>query len=184
MNPARRAAYLRALGVEVWVPKTAAGEAPSRAQLSGLDASIPAGNEATPARSVAEFFVQAGTSDTLLLCLNRTEAETLLARDISLSLKSEPVWAWPISDAPAGSITLKQTIQDRLITRLIVFGKDLATAAGEGNGNVVGMADMLRVESLAELAKNGEARRALWEALDARQWCGTRARVLARSAGA
>lgn len=181
MKSYQRAGYLRALGVEVWVPKVALASSPSRATLEQVDPGSSAGNEAAPFSAASNFFVEPGTSDTLLLCGSQAEARMIIALDISRSLKAEPLWGWAVSEGTAGGSSLEEAIRDRLITRLIVFGKDicgrgLAGPEGDGKAGVIGTAEVLRVASLPALAISAQARRALWEALNLRQWCAARAR--------
>lgn len=181
MNPQQRAAYLRALGVEVWVPKVALAASPSREALAQVDLGSSAGNEVAPFSAASNFFVEPGTGDTLLLCGSQAEAGTILALDISRSLKAQPLWGWAVFGGSAGGSSLEQAIRDRLITRLIVFGSDFDVPEGVENAGVIGTAEVLRVASLPQLASSAKARRELWESLNLRQWCAARARMFSLS---
>jgi hypothetical protein len=107
-----------------------------------------------------------GAGSTLLLCGKPGEAATALAADISRSLGSEPVWSWPAQDESEPGIPLEQAIEERLFTRVLVFGRDLLAPAADPAVQVIGSARLIRVDSIPLLVKSGAARRALWLALN------------------
>ena len=177
MNADRRAAYLRAMGLDVWVAKTQAASSPPGSGHGDAEMLV-AGNDAGPFSGASSCFVEPGSGDTLLLCAGPVDPTTPVARDIARSLRNEPVWGWP---APAGSndaVSLEQAIRDRLITRLILFGLELAGSPGEAEPVVIGTAELLKAAPLSELTRSGKARKALWESLAVRQWTAERARAV------
>ena len=177
MNAERRVAYLRAMGLEIWVSRT--GSVTPPAGLVSSDAEkASAENDPVSFSSASSCFVAPGSGDTLLMCGGPGEAATAVARDIARSLRIEPVWGWPLSPGSSEAPSLEQVIRDRLFTRLILFGMELAGSSGEAAPAIIGTAEALTVSSLPELARSGTARKALWQSLSARQWMADRARTI------
>ena len=177
MNADRRTAYLRAMGLEVWVSKTGVGAAAGEPVPAVADF-IEAGNDPGPFTAASTCFVEPGHGDTLLICGSKAESVTAVARDIARSLRSEPVWGWPVADGTGNALSLEQAIRDRLITRLVLFGIEPGPA-GNSDMTSIGTAETLKVASLPELARSGKARKAFWGALTERRWSADRARPAA-----
>lgn len=177
MNIARHSEYLKALGIEIWVPRVGsftAGELPptlSPDHKPELPLAITARSKTVNA--AARIVIGPGDGDTLLLCGNSAEAATALAADIARSLDCEPVWGWPQKDDSAPALSLQQAVQERLFTRVLVFGPDLVATTEEAVSMVVGSARLIRSESIPVLSESGAARRALWLELSANHWCAT-----------
>ena len=169
MQPARRIEYLKAMGIETWIPRTKADPAvesrdePPLAAAKEVQASRP--DEALPGLSIAaqQIVVCPGTGDTLLLCGQYGEHATALAADIARSLGHEPVWSWPAQDATTPGLSLEQAVKERLFTRVIVFGQ---VPAADPASRVIGSARLVHVDALPVLSRSSAARRALWLALN------------------
>jgi hypothetical protein len=77
-------------------------------------------------------------------------------------------------------ISLRQAIEQRLFTRVLVFGKQLEGIAGElpaeAKTSVIASARIVRTNSFSELAESSAAKRALWLELRSVDWCAARAR--------
>jgi len=172
MALARRNAYLRALGIDVWVPRAAADKAtpthPEPGTVSELPFALAQGLHIGP-----------GNGDTLLLCNSPAEAATRLAADIARCLDSEPVWSWPVPAEAGRGISLQQAIEQRLFTRVLVFGQALEAFVSEfvsgSDAHIIASARILCTASIAELACSAAAKRALWSELCAHDWCAGRA---------
>ena len=177
MNADRRTAYLRAMGLEVWVSKAGVGAAAVEPAPAVADF-IAAGHDPGPFTAASTCFVEPGHGDTLLICGSKAESVTAVARDIARSLRNEPVWGWPVAQGAGTALSLEQAIKDRLITRLILFGFDPAPADHSGMTSI-GTAETLKVASLPELARSGKARKALWGSLAERHWNAERVRPAA-----
>jgi len=170
---ARRHAYLRALGIDVWVPRAVADTAtlahPEAGMVSELPVSLAHGLHIGP-----------GDGNTLLLCNSPAEAATRFAADIARSLDSEPVWSWPVPAQAGSGISLQQAIAQRLFTRVVVFGQALGEFASEfvsgSDAHVIASARILRTRSITELAGSAAAKRTFWSELCANDWCAGRAR--------
>lgn len=146
---ARRLAYLDAMGIDVWRPR--------RKPLP-----------AAPADSAPPIAVAGGGGD--ILCVARTAAESdlKLAADISHAMRSPPVWAWP-TDRPAGdgeAMTVQGAVAERLLTRILVFGDDLAQLLFVGGApEVIAGARVHVVPDLERLGHDREAKRILWSVM-------------------
>ena len=172
MAPARRNAYLRALGIDVWVPRAVADKAtfvhPEPGTASALPPPVAHGLHLGP-----------GDGNTLLLCNAPAEAATRLAADIARCLDGEPVWGWPVPAAVGPGISLQQAIEQRLFTRVLVFGRELGEFVSEfvsgSDARVIASARILCTSSITELAGSPVAKRTLWSELCANDWCAGRA---------
>ena len=141
MIEAQRRAYLEAMGIGVWINRVAAPDAD-------------------------RWVVGPGLGSTLLLCRTAQESETRLAADIGRSLGSDPVWAWPDAEGRQEYPSLKNTIEQHLFTRVLLFGPALAIQAFEGSvPEVLACASVQVTADLDELAVDGMARRKLWQEL-------------------
>jgi hypothetical protein len=166
MNPARRHAYLQALGIQAWTLRSAPRAAPAPALQPGPEMTgAGSGPELRePPAATHGIVIGPGSGDTLLLCGRSADAATPLAADIVRSLAGEPVWSW-LADAAAPGIPLQQAISERLFTRVVVFGPGLLPPAMAGDATVIGSARLVQVDSIAALSGSGAARRNLWLAL-------------------
>lgn len=150
MMDSRRLAYLDAMGIDVW-------------QSRGV-ASI-----SEPA--VVEPGIEIGAGDGDILCIVQTkaEAELKLAAGIGAAMRCKPVWAWPAGkqDQPDGSLTIEAAVSEKMLTRILVFGEDLAeTLLGSDNSEVVSTARVHLVPTLANIAKDKDAKRSLWRLMN------------------
>jgi len=147
MTTARGLAYLDAMGIETWVPRPMAG-APDLLQVSS------------------------GAGSTLLLCSGFGESESPLAADIERSLEGTSVWGWLWSESDTGNssdsppVTLTESIDQRLFTRVIVFGSALLSRIlASQDQDFVGSARILQSCELSALGSDTNAKRALWQSI-------------------
>ena len=141
MTEARRRAYLEALGFDVWVMKP-------------------------PAPQWDRLVTGAGQGSVLLVCATSAEVASALSTDIARALGGDPVWAWPDPEGNPDTPCLEDAVRDRLFTRVIVFGADLAGRLFGGPAPEVLLSASVSIAgSLDELAVRGSAKRALWALL-------------------
>jgi DNA polymerase III psi subunit len=141
----QRLAYLQALDIPVWLPRT---QGPSSAPTS-----LPHRVRLGP-----------GTGSTLVVCDQPDQSSSILASDIARALEGAPVWAWP--DDSASGLTLEEAVQDRLFTGLVVFGPGLAERLlGGAITERLGPARVLVADELDTLGGSAVARRELWRRL-------------------
>jgi hypothetical protein len=144
MIEARRRAYLEALGYDVWVARP-------------------------PAPEPGRLSVGPGGGSTLLVCDAAGDCGTELARDLVRTVGGEPAWAWFDPEDESGGQGLGDIVSGRLITRILVFGRETAQRLFEGSApEIVGSATLMVVPDLQELAVSGLARQTLWRQL--RKW--------------
>jgi hypothetical protein len=179
MTATRRQAYLKAMGFDVWIPKLTTGADDS--ELMSVPAEETETKQMSPvgacASAIAEnFVIGPGAGNTLLLVAKSDEAGTALAADISRSLDCEPVWCWPAGNGSVPGIPLEQAIEERLMTRILVFGPGLVAPGADPAVRVFGSAQMIQTDPVPVLIGNGSSRRALWSELSARHWCAERPR--------
>lgn len=137
----QRRAYLEAMGIGVWINKSAAPDAD-------------------------RWVVGPGSGSTLLLCRTAEESGTRLAADIGRSLGGDPVWAWPDPEGRQEHPTLKDTIEQYRFTQVLLFGPALAGRVFKGSvPEVLGSTSVQVTADLDELAVDGVARRKLWQCL-------------------
>lgn len=137
----QRRAYLEAMGIGVWINKSAAPDAD-------------------------RWVVGPGSGSTLLLCRTAEESGTRLAADIGRSLGGDPVWAWPDPEGRQEHPSLKDTIEQYLFTQVLLFGPALAGRVFKGSvPEALGSASVQVTADLDELAVDGVARRKLWQCL-------------------
>lgn len=141
MIDARRQAYLEAMGFDVWVARV-------------------------PAQAPGRLLLAAGQGSTLLVCARPEDRDTALAADIARAVGDEPGWAWPDPEDRPESPTLAQAIEDGLVTRVVVFGRETAERLmGEKLPTVLKSAAFAVAADLDELATRGTAKQALWKLL-------------------
>mgnify|MGYP001554147382 FL=1 len=144
MNEARRRAYLEAMGYDVWVAKP-------------------------PGPGPVRLVVGPGEGGDLLVCAAPDASGSKLAADIARALGNDPVWAWPDPDDDAARPTVDEAVADRLFTRLLVFGEELAHALfGPKAPDVLRSSAVRIVPGMDELAVRGSAKQALWRLIDGR----------------
>lgn len=176
MSLGLRNEYLSALGIDVWVPRSTGApgctdgyvDEPAKEEIA-RDQKVehPAGVTGL----VGDIVIGPGNSNTLLLCSSADEAATVLAADIARSLDCEPVWSWPVQGTTDQGIPLAQAIEERLFTRLVVFGHGLLGNNGETGLPLIRSARIIQAESIPVLARNGLSRKVLWQQLSDSNWC-------------
>ena len=138
----RKQAYLEAMGFDVWVAR------PSPAARDRL-ALAP------------------GQGSTLLVCARAGDRETAMAADIARAVGDDPTWGWPDPEGRPDAPTLAQAIENGLVTRVVVFGRDTAEQLlGEEIPSVLKSSEIAVAAGLDELATRGTAKQALWKLLD------------------
>ena len=175
MQPALRNEYLKALGIDVWIPRRQQGR-PSPTP-NGMDQARDPGAPAVAPGPGSGVVIGPGAGNLLLLCASPAEAATPLAADIARCMDCEPVWGWP---APADSVKdlpLELAIAERLFTRVIIFGSGLTWPEIDPGARVMGSACLLQADPLPVLVRSAAARKALWAELSANKWCGPRTRA-------
>ncbi|HSM68298.1 MAG TPA: hypothetical protein VK830_01185 [Xanthomonadales bacterium] len=144
MNPAGQRAYLKAMGIPVWVRRGPA-QAAGPAQVAGLQ-------------------LGPGKGPLLLLCAGVSESSSHLAADIARALRCEPIWGWPAPDDEGRGVA--EAVGDGLFTHLLVFGSETEAALFGGPApESLGSARVLRVATLQALAADPDERRGLWRVL-------------------
>jgi len=176
VNAARRHEYLQAMGIDIWIPRNrpandAANKvaAPSLTETDGHAAC--AVRQASVSPWAGGIVIGPGNGDTLLVCAKSEETATPLAADIARSLACDPVWAWPAPDGASAATSVSQALEERLFSRVLIFGHGLAPAIADSAAVAAGRAQLIRAEALPVLLESGEARRALWLDLIADHWC-------------
>jgi len=143
---ARRLAYLDAMGIDVWQPR--------REPLP-----------AAAADTAPHIALSGGDGDILCIAHSAEESGLKLAADIARAMRSPPVWAWP-SAGHAGEakvMTVQGAVAQELLTRVLVFGEDLAEALFGGEApEVIAGARVHVVPDLERLGRDREAKRILW----------------------
>lgn len=150
MTTPRQRAYLEAMGVPVWVARTAPGE-----QL--VEAPTPSAVQLGP-----------GNGELLMLCGSVSEPSGPLATDVARVLGTAPVWGWPCEEE--ASPGLAEVVREGMFTHVLVFGEAAESSLFGGPApDTLGSAAVLRLASLEELENSAEARRALWRTLSSRR---------------
>lgn len=141
MIESRRRAYLEAMGIDVWLARP-------------------------PAPEWDRLLIGPGQGSTLMVCREPGESAGKLARDVARAIGQDPVWAWPDPESAASSPKLRDAVENRLFTRVIVFGDDLAGQLfkGEPPGVLVSAA-VVTAPGLEELAVRGTAKQTFWSQL-------------------
>lgn len=144
MIGSRQKAYLDAMDIPLWELRCVAQQQASHgAEVPGLK--LGPGNGAI-----------------LLICAADTEAASKLSNDISRTLESVPVWAWPASDEAAISPT--EAVDKNLFTTVAVFGEQLARQFfGSDLPARLNSASLLLLPAMQDLEARAEARRELWQ---------------------
>ncbi|MEJ2384709.1 MAG: hypothetical protein P8Y54_09965 [Xanthomonadales bacterium] len=138
MTEARRRAYLEAMGFDIWVAKP-------------------------PGPGPVRLVVGPGAGGDLLICAAPDASSGKLAADIARALGDDPVWAWPDPEGDLACPTVDEAVADRLFTRLLVFGEELARDLfGPESPEVLGSAAVRVAPAMDELAVRGNAKQAFW----------------------
>ena len=143
----RRLAYLEAMGIDVWRPRSARDE----------------GSAASPGGAL----VQLGQGEGDILCIGPTRdaSRRKLSVDISRAMRTVPVWSWPAAGPGSGAdcLSLEAAVTERLLTQILVFGDALAANLfGAVVPHVIGTARVHIVPDLDSLDGDREAKRKLW----------------------
>lgn len=175
MEQARRDEYLKALGIDVFVPRRQHARVLSRPDPmeQAQDPCAPA----APCSLAGSVVVGPGAGNLLLLCASPAEAATPLAADIARCLDCEPVWSWPANADSANPLPLELAVAERLFTRVIIFGSGLTWPKLEVGARVIGSAHLLQADPIPVLARSASARKALWAEISANNWCAPRNRA-------
>jgi hypothetical protein len=140
-------AYLEAMGIDVWRPR-----------------SRPLGGG--PAQSGARLIELAeGEGDILCIARSREESRQKLAVDISGAMRTAPIWCWPAGESCVGPefMSLEAAVKERLLTRILVFGGALAeTLFDAGVPDLIASARVHAVPGLDRLDGDRDAKRKLW----------------------
>jgi len=105
-----------------------------------------------------------GSGGVLFVCAAGSDSASKLANDISRSLGSDPVWAWPDDENPL--VNLEDAVNEHLFTTLAIFGKPLATHFFAGDlPPVLGSSRVVLLPEMSELEHNPVARKSLWTTL-------------------
>ena len=142
----RQQAYLEAMGIPLWESRFAdQQQAPVIADVQGLK-------------------LGPGNGGILLICAADTEAASKLSNDISRSLGSVPVWAWPDSNATA--ISPADAVEENLFTTVAIFGQELASQFfGSVMPTRLKSASLVLLPAMHLLEQHAEARLELWQLL-------------------
>jgi len=146
MINSRQQAYLDAMEIGVWqLRKVSIPQAPAVVNEVGLK-------------------LGPGGGGILLICAVDSDSASRLANDISRSVGSNPVWAWPHADTNA--VRLSNAIEDHLFTTVAIFGDDLARALFDGDLPAsLNSANIVLLPAMQGLQDSSEARKLLWSVL-------------------
>lgn len=147
MIDARRLAYLDAMDIDVWVPRS------EKSPDAGQDDS-------------GRLVLGQGEGDILCLVGTGEEAALKLAADIGGAMRCAPTWGWPVGSPGYGAevVSLENAVSDRQITRVLVFGEGVASAVfGASRPDTVGTARIHLVPGIESLGSDRAAKRELWE---------------------
>jgi hypothetical protein len=146
----RQHAYLDAIGIEVWSLRDSAMPPPSV--------------DTVPIVGASRLKVGSGSGGILLICAVDVDSASRLANDISRTLGSVPVWAWPNQESAA--VDLVSAVEDKLFTTVAVFGDELAGQFFEGRlPDAVNSARLVILPSMLDIQTKADARRSLWACL-------------------
>jgi DNA polymerase III psi subunit len=142
----RQQAYLEAMGIPLWESRSAVSQqTPVIADVQGLK-------------------LGPGNGGILLICAADTESASRLSNDISRSLGSVPVWAWPDSNTTA--ISPADAVDENLFTTVAIFGRELAGQFfGRDMPSRLESASLVLLPAMKDLEQRAEARQELWQLL-------------------
>lgn len=150
----RQLHYLRALGVEAWVPREQA------------DVQTAPETEQTAVVSTQPMHIGPGEGACLLVCSKPEQSASKVAADMVRLIGPSAVWAWP-SGAEEGP-GLAQAIEARLFTDLVVFGPTLASELGVADEmQTLAAARIAIMPDLQDIASSTESKKSCWAAIRA-----------------
>ena len=146
MIESQRRAYLEALDITVWLQK-------------------PAVDESMEMHS-HRLMMEPGSGSTLLLCRDAGEKTAPVAGDICRYLGNDAVWGWPDPQQNPSNPLVAEAVDQRLFTRVVIFGAKLAERLFEGAvPPVLRSAQMVVSADLDELVLAVACRKSLWRML-------------------
>ena len=157
MADAHQLAYLKALGIPVWVRRGDSGQA----------------DQMSDQWAVSTLKLGPGSSSILLVCSNTNEPAGQLASDIARAFSGEPVWAWPAGGEDVHSV--ESAVNEQLFTTVVVFGQALAWQVfGKQVPEMIGPARILVVPGMNDLTTCPAERRRLWQTMCSRRLVASR----------
>jgi len=146
MIDSRQQAYLDAMDIGVWcLRESACAAEPVPVNTPGLK-------------------LGPGGGGILLICAADTDSASRLANDISRSLGSTPVWAWPHADD--NSVNLANAIEDKLFTTVAIFGDELAAHFFDGElPPGLNSAKLVLLPPMQDIKNSAGTRQTLWSIL-------------------
>jgi len=151
----------------MWIPRMHSSL--QQAYLEAMDIAVwslrqPASPETGIAKNHVQLKLSPGNAGSLLICAADTDSAGRLANDISRTLGSSPVWAWPSDDT--GTVDLPSAVEDKLFTTVAIFGEELAMQMFEGELPAhLNSAKLVLLPSMQDIQNMAEARRTLWATL-------------------
>ena len=151
----------------MWIPRMHSSL--QQAYLEAMDIAVwslrqPASPETGIAKNHVQLKLSPGNAGSLLICAADTDSAGRLANDISRTLGSSPVWAWPSDDT--GTVDLPSAVEDKLFTTVAIFGEELAMQMFEGELPAhLNSAKLVLLPSMRDIQNMAEARRTLWATL-------------------
>jgi len=151
----------------MWIPRMHSSL--QQAYLEAMDIAVwslrqPASPETGIAKNHVQLKLGPGKAGSLLICAADTDSAGRLANDISRTLGSSPVWAWPSDDT--GTVDLPSAVEDKLFTTVAIFGEELAMQMFEGELPAhLNSAKLVLLPSMQDIQNMAEARRTLWATL-------------------
>jgi len=154
MLSSRQRAYLDAMGIGIWSLR----ETPPVATSVATSVAPPV------AANNPGLKLGPGGGGILLICAADTESASRLADDISRTLGSVPVWAWPHVDS--GAPRLNDAIEENLFTTVAIFGTELAMQFFDGDLPAsLNSANLVLLPAMQDLQERAESRQMLWTTL-------------------
>ena len=151
----------------MWIPRMHSSL--QQAYLEAMDIAVwslrqPASPETGIAKNHVQLKLSPGNAGSLLICAADTDSAGRLANDISRTLGSSPVWAWPSDDT--GTVDLPSAVEDKLFTTVAIFGEELAMQMFEGELPAhLNSAKLVLLPSMQDIQNMAESRRTLWATL-------------------
>ena len=151
----------------MWIPRMHSSL--QQAYLEAMDIAVwslrqPASPETGIAKNHVQLKLGPGNAGSLLICAADTDSAARLANDISRTLGSSPVWAWPSDDT--GTVDLPSAVEDKLFTTVAIFGEELAMQMFEGELPAhLNSAKLVLLPSMQDIQNMAESRRTLWATL-------------------
>ena len=150
MMDSRRLSYLDAMGIDVWQPRSEDSNGEHVIKAPGI-------------------VIGPGDGDILCIVRSASEAELKLAVAIGAAMRCEPIWSWPKGEMeqPGEISTIDCAVSEKMLTRILVFGEDLAESVlGGDTPEVVSTARVHLVPGLDRIAQDQDAKRSLWRLMN------------------